>query len=150
MGYRLPRCFACAIAVMAAMALAHMPAPLAAQQPLVEDEVLSFVEGLQNGTLPPALASEDCRRQMEQDPGIADFLQVMATYLEVPEAMALSAFCTALVRAVRAGDLTAGGLAVVARQKMDAAMLLEVGRILRAVHFSHRLTTTASAAGDTP
>src|SRR3546814_5828774 len=69
----------------------------------------------------------------------------MAGFLEVPEDCALTAFCRALARAIKAGDVSADGIVLVSRDGRDPATALEIGSILRAVYFSHVVTTTASA-----
>ena len=131
-------------------ALAVLAPPSLAQAPFAEDDVRRMVDGLRDGTLSAAYVSDECRRSLEDDPAGKDLEQGMATFLEVPEDLALSAFCRALVQAIKAGELSADGLALVSRDGRDPATALEIGRILRAVYFSHVVTTTASAEGSKP
>jgi hypothetical protein len=131
-------------------ALAVQAPPSLAQAPFTEDDMRRMVDGLRDGTLSVAYASGECRRSLEDDPAGKGLEQVMATFLEVPEDLALSAFCRALVQAIKAGELSADGLMLVSRDGRDPATALEIGRILRATYFSHVVTTTASAEGSKP
>jgi hypothetical protein len=71
----------------------------------------------------------------------------MSTFLVVPEELALAATCQAIMRAVKADEIPVEALVVFSRGELNSAGLFEIGRILRAVYFSHRLTTTASVVG---
>lgn len=134
------------VLVLGALLAATAPPPGAAQPATEEEELRAFVEGLQNGTLPSALAIRECERDLAAADDAEDVRQFMAGYLDVPDDFALGAFCAALVRAIRNGELSAATVATIGREQMDAEFFFEFGRILRASHFSHHLTTTASAA----
>ena len=137
----------------AALTIASLPllaAPSLAQSSFVEDDIRRMVEGVRDGTLSVAFASDECRRGLEEDPGGKEIKEVMAGFLEVPEDFGLAAFCRALVQAIKAGDVSADAMVLVSRDGRDPATALEVGGILRAVYFSHVVTTTASAEGRKP
>lgn len=134
-----------ALAVAGLLAVAALPAPAAAQVP--EAEIRALTEGLQNGTLPLSLASEQCREDLAKGEDAQAIAEVMSTYLEVPEELALAATCQAIMRAIKANEVTADALLLFAQDELDAAGLFEAGRVMRAIYFSHRLTTTASASG---
>lgn len=144
MRWGLARYLAAAVLVASS---AWFTTPSLAQSPLVEDEIRSMVDGLRDGTLSVAYASDECRRGLQEEPDAKDLEEVMGTFLEVPEELALAAFCRALAQAIKAGELSAEGLVLVSRDGRDPATALEVGRILRAVYFAHVKTTTASAEG---
>jgi hypothetical protein len=134
-----------AVIFLAAAAMAQAPAPALAQQVSDEQDMRDLYDGLRNGTLPPAFVSEECRKYLadsEEDEGLDEFL---AGYLEVPVELGEAAFCASLVQAIKDGAVPLETLAVIARERHDAAMYREVGRLLRAVYFTHRSTTTASA-----
>lgn len=131
-------------------ALAVLAPPSLAQAPFAEDDIRRMVEGLRDGTLSVAFASDECRRSLEDDPAGKDLEEVMATFLEVPEDLALAAFCRALMQAIKSGELAADGLVLVTRDGRDPATALQIGRLLRATYFSHVVTTTASAEGSEP
>jgi hypothetical protein len=137
------------VAALTVASLAWLAAPSLAQ-PAFEDDIRSMVDGLRDGTLSIAFASDECRRGLEEDPAGNDIEEVMAGFLEVPEDFGLAAFCRALVRAIKAGDVSADGMVLVSRDGRDPATALEIGSILRAVYFSHVVTTTASAEGRKP
>ena len=118
--------------------------PASAQQSFSETEIRELFESLQNGTLRPSYASKECHLQLKSDPEGDPTREFMATFLEVPPEYALSAFCDALVLAIKTGDVTLEGLMLLAGQSNDAAMLLEAGRVLRAIFYLHRRTSTAS------
>lgn len=136
------------IALAAALlsSLAAAP-PTNAQDAFAEDDIRRMADGLRNGTLPVAVAADECRRGLDADPTAPDLREAFATFLEVPEDYGLAAFCRALAQAMKDGKITAEGMVLVSRDGSDAATALEVGRILRAVYFSHVVTTTASAEG---
>lgn len=142
---RLPR--SPAGMVLAATLLSPLIAvhPALGQQPFPEAEVRPLVEGLRSGRLASATAGADCTQRVEQDEGGNGIRQFMSTYLEVPEEQAVSAFCEALMRAIKAGTVSAEGLIVIARERRDAEGFREFGRLLRAVYFAHRLTPAAGA-----
>lgn len=133
-----------------AAALLSSPAavqPAMAQNPFAEDDIRRIVEGLRDGTYSVRYASDECQRGFGKDPAVQDLREVMSTFLEVPEDLAVAAFCGALAQAIKDGEITADGMLLVSRNGRDAASALEIGRILRAVYFSHVVTTTASAEG---
>lgn len=134
-----------ALAAAGLLAVAALPAPAVAQAP--EAEIRALTEGLQNGTIPLSLASEQCRQEIAAGEGPEEIAQFMSTFLVVPEELALAATCQAIMRAVKANEVTADALLIFAQDETDAAGLLEAGRVMRAIYFSHRLTTTASASG---
>jgi hypothetical protein len=150
MTFPMPR----SIAGMAlAVALVSSPTavqPALAQNIFAEDDIRRMVEGLRNGTYSVRYASEECQRGFGDDPAVQDLREVMSTFLEVPEDLAVAAFCDALAQAVKDGEVTADGMVLVSRNRRDAASALEVGSILRAVYFSHVVTTTASAEEGQP
>lgn len=127
-----------ALALALGLLVAGGPSPAAAQV-ADEDAFRSFVEGLRDGTLPPALAVRECQRELAAQEDSDSVRQMMAGYLEVPERLALEAFCQSLVRAVEAGDVTAETAIVLGRNRLDADFYQAFGRLLRAVHFSHHL-----------
>ena len=141
------RNLAYSLAVSAGLMFGGLAEPAVGQEWFSTTDITRLVEGLKNGTLSPAYVSSECERDVVQGPEGENLRQVISTYLEVPEPLAQGAFCRALVQAIRDGELTTEGLVKVARQKIDADTFLEVGRILRAVYFAHRRTTTASLEG---
>lgn len=141
------RLSAFASVVLAAVVLLQGSPPAAAQQGFDEQEIRTLVEGLRAGTISASFASEECRAHLQESEG-KDLAEVMAGYLEVPEDLALAAFCASLVQAIKSGTATLEGLLIIARQRDDPATFLEVGRLLRAIYFSHHMTTTASAEGE--
>lgn len=145
---RLLRAFARPLAIAVVLALAVGSDPAAAQ---VADEAAfrSFVEGVQNGTLPPALAERECQRELAGQEETDNVRQMMAGYLDVPEREALATFCASLVRAARAGEVTLETAGTLGRHQMDADFFQAFGRVLRAVHFAHDLTPGESVA-ETP
>ena len=149
MRWPLARDLVAALAV-ASLSLAWLATPSLAQTPLVEDDIRRMVDGLHDGTLSITYASDECRRSLEEDPGGKDIMEVMAGFLEVPEDFAPAAFCRALAQAIKVGDVSADSLVIVSREGRDPATALEIGRILRAVYFSHVVTTTASAEEGKP
>lgn len=138
------------VAALTVVSLPLLAAPSLAQSSFVEGDIRRMVEGLRDGTVSVAFASDECRRGLEEDPGGKEIKEVMAGFLEVPEDFGLAAFCRALVQAIKAGDVSADGMVLVSRDGRDPATALEVGSILRAVYFSHVVTTTASAEGRKP
>ena len=152
MKQHLPRRLPRVLTFLSALVLASLmilPAPATAQQPFSESEIRDLIEGLQNGTVRPSYVSEECRLEFQADPEGEGLREVMSTFLKVPPEIALSAFCDALVLAIKSGDLTLEGLVRIARQKNDPAMFLEVGHLMRAVFHAHRQTSTASLEGAT-
>jgi hypothetical protein len=142
------RCIAPGLLVLALMAL---PVPaVKAQSDLDSAEIRLLVEGLRNGTLSSAYASAECSRGVAEIPESKAVRQLMTTYLEVPHELALAAFCDGLMRAIVARDIGVDTLLAVNREEVDATMLREFGRILRAVYFAHRRATTASAEARLP
>src|SRR3546814_1012835 len=115
-------------ALVAAVTVASLPwlaAPSLAQPSFAEDDIRRMVEGLRDGTLSVTFASDECRRGLEEDPGGKDLKEAMAGFLEVPEDFALTAFCRALATAIKAGDVSAGGLVLVRRDGPDPLDALE-------------------------
>lgn len=137
-------------AALTVASLACLAAPSLAQPAFVEDDIRRMVDGLRDGTLSVTFASDECRRGLEEDPDGSDIKEVMAAFLEVPEDFGLAAFCRALAQAIKAGDVSADAMVLVSRDGRDPATALEIGSILRAVYFSHVVTTTASAEGRKP
>ena len=133
-----------ALAVVALAAFTQLPAQSAAQDALSDGEVRRLAEGLQQGSLSPAYVSGECQRHVEGSEEHVDLKQVMSTFLLVPETQAVAAFCDALVQAVKAGDLQGQTLAALPRITDDSALFLELGRVLRAVYFSHRIKLTGA------
>lgn len=148
MTLRLRRAFARALTVGALLAGVVAPETATAQAVADEDAFRSFVEGVQSGALPPALAIRECQRELEGQEEVDNVRQIMAGYLEVREAEALGVFCESLVRAVESDGMTAETAAVLGRQQMDAGFFQAFGRLLRAVHFARHLPATGSAAGN--
>lgn len=141
--------------LVAALAIAlpafcWLASPSPAQQEFDEDALRRMADGLRDGTISIDIASDECRRHFEGQPSGDGFDQAMAGFLEVPEDIAVAAFCRSLVKSIKAGDLSADGLALVNRNANDSATAFEVGRLLRAIYFSHVVTTTASAEGRKP
>lgn len=132
------------LGAMAVVLWATQPTLLAAQESLEESEIRDLVEGLQNGTLQPSFASEQCHLGLQDDPQGDDLREFVSGYLEVPPETALPAFCDALVQVIKARTITLESLLTVVRQQGEAAGFLEVGRLLRAVYFSHLRASTAS------
>jgi hypothetical protein len=133
---------------VAALLVTQTATPTAAQPSFDEKDIVRLVEGLRNGTMRPSFVSKECTQGMADTPDGEQLREVMATYLEVPDALALSAFCEALVQGIKTRDLTTEGLLLVSRQGKDAATFLEVGHFLRVIYFSHRLTTSVSLEGE--
>src|SRR3546814_4520026 len=102
-----------------------------------------------NGTMPSGLAGEECRRGMAATEDAEQLAQVFSAYLDVPEEAALGATCQALVRAIKAGDVSLDTLLLFTQPVTDSGELFEAGRLLRAIFLAHRLTTSASAEGET-
>ena len=145
---RLPQRLAYAFAVSAMALYIAAQAPADAQQIFAGQDIHKLVQDLRDGTLELSYASDQCRRDVMDDPDEQDIRQLMATFLDVPEDLSIQAFCTALVQALRDNELSEQTLLAVNHQIKDAGAFMEVGRLLRAVYFSHRLNTTASAAKD--
>jgi hypothetical protein len=145
---RWRRAIAAGLAVLALAALLLQPAR--AQSDLDAAAIRLLVEGLQNGTLSFSHASAECTRGLAEETDNENVRQVMATYLDVPDSIALSAFCDGLMRAIVSKDLGVDSLLAVNRKEPDATMLREFGRILRAVYFAHRRTTSVSAEARVP
>lgn len=143
MRQRLPKPWI-ALGAMVLVLWATQPTPVAATQPFVESEIRTLFEGLQNGTLQPSFASTQCHLGLRDDPQGDDLREIMAGYLEVPPETALPAFCDALVMVIRSRAITLESFLTIVRDRGDAASFLEVGRLLRAVYFSHLRTSTAS------
>lgn len=116
-----------------------------AQTGLDDVEIRLLVESLRNGTLSSADASAECALGIIETPESAALKRLMTTYLEVPQELALAAFCEGLMRAIMTRDIGVDTLLAVNRPEVDAAALREFGRILRAVYFAHRSATTVSA-----
>lgn len=142
------RALAPGLAALALAALLLQPAE--AQSDLDAAEIRLLVEGLQNGTLSFSYASAECARGLAEEADEENMRQVMATYLDVPDEIALAAFCDGMMRAIVAGDLGVDSLLAVNREKVDATMLREFGRILRVVYFAHRRSTSISAEARAP
>lgn len=121
-----------------------------AEDAFAEDDIRRMADDLRNGTISVSAAADECRRGLDEEPDAQEMREVFAAFLEVPEDYGLAAFCRALAQAIKDGELTAEGMVLVSRDGRDAATALEVGRLLRAVYFSHVVTTTASAEGRRP
>lgn len=132
------------LAAVAILAFVQLPSQAATQQASSEAEIQRLVAGLQDGSLSPAYVSGECQRHVEAEDDRKDLKQVMSTYLAVPETQAVTAFCDALAEAVKAGDLQGETLAALPRMENDATLFLELGRVLRAVYFSHRIKLTGA------
>src|SRR3546814_15383222 len=129
-------------------ALFALPAAGAAQAFQDEEEIRALAEGLRNGTIPLSIASEQCRQGIAAGEDPEEIAQFMSTFLVVPEELALAATCQAMMRAVKADEITVDALALFSDGQLDSAGLLEMGRLMRALQFTHRLQTPASAAGE--
>jgi hypothetical protein len=145
---RPPRHLAGSLIVAMLLAVSLPPAPATAQAFQDEENMQALADGLRNGTIPLSVASEQCRQEVAAGEGPEDIAQFMSTYLVVPEELALAAACQAIMRAIKADEISVDALVVFSRGELDSAGLFEIGRILRTVFFAHRLTTTASAAGE--
>ncbi|MPZ11116.1 MAG: hypothetical protein GEU89_13040 [Kiloniellaceae bacterium] len=145
--HRPPHRFAGTLIAAMLLALFALPAAAAAQAFQDEEEFRVLAEGLRNGTIPLSVASEQCRQEIAAGEGPEEIVQFMSTFLVVPEKLALAATCQAIMRAVKADEIPVEALVVFSRGELDSVGLFEIGRILRAVYFSHRLTTTASVVG---
>src|SRR3546814_9241813 len=91
--------------------------------------------------MPAGRAGEECRRGMAATEDAEQLAQVFSAYLDVPEEAALGATCQALVRAIKAGDVSLDTLLLFTQPVTDSGELFEAGRLLRAIFFAHRLTT---------
>lgn len=150
MAFLVPRRMA-AMALAAALATSVSAAqPARAQDAFAEDDIRRMADGLRSGTLSVSVAADECRRGLDAESSAQEMREVFAAFLEVPEDYGLAAFCRALAQAIKDGEITAEGMVLVGRAGDDAATALEVGRLLRAVYFSHVITTTASAEGRRP
>ena len=123
---------------------AALPAPAAAQQAFVEDELRELVEGLRNGTLRPSFVSRECELTIQDGADAEAVKHFIATYLQVPEALALSAICDAITLAIKDGEITVETLMLVNQEDDDAPKATEIGRLLRIIYFRHRETSTAA------
>ena len=138
-----PRCTAGGLVLLALTALC---APAVEAQTGLEDaEIRLLVESLRNGTLSSADASAECALGIGETRESGAMKRLMTTYLEVPEELALAAFCDGLMRAIMTRDIGMDTLLAANRPEVDATALREFGRILRAVYFAHRSATTVSA-----
>lgn len=135
---------ALAAALMASVSVAQ---PSRAQDALGEEDIQRMVDGLRNGTLSVSIAADECRRGLEAEPDAQAIREVFHAFLEVPESHSLVAFCRALALAIKDDKLTTKGLMLIRHDVKDPAQALEFGRLMRAVYFSHIITTTASAEG---
>jgi hypothetical protein len=132
------------LGAMAVVLWVTQPTPVAAEEPFEESEIRDLVEGLQNGTLRPSFASEQCQLGLRDNPQGEDLREITSGYLDVPPETALPAFCDALVRVIQSRTITLESLLTIVRKQGEAAGFLEVGRLLRAIYFSHLRASTAS------
>lgn len=141
-----------AVTALAAVLMASVSAaqPVTIQDAFADEDIHRMVDSLRKGTISVQAAADECRRGLEEDPSAQMMQEFFQAFLEVPENYGLAAFCRAITLAVKDGKVTAEGIALVGRNAGDAATALEVGRLMRAVYFSHIVTTTASAEGRLP
>src|SRR3546814_17717609 len=83
--------------------------------------------------MPSGLAGEECRRGMAATEDAEQLAQVFSAYLDVPEEAALGATCQALVRAIKAGDVSLDTLLLFTQPVPDSGELFAAGRLLRAL-----------------
>lgn len=135
-------------------ALSWSPAPALAQQDFTADDLQRMADGLRNGTVSVDFASDECQSALGEHPIRGDLQEIMAGFLDVPEGIAGEAFCRALMTGIKAGDVSVDRVAQMIAEGRDPASdpagALEFGRILRALYFSHIVTSTVSAEGNKP
>lgn len=148
--FLVPRTMATMALAVVLTTSASAAQPASAQDVFAEDDVRRMADGLRNGTISVSVAAEECSRGLDEESSAQEMREVFAAFLEVPETYGLAAFCRALAQAIKDGEITAEDMVLVSRDGNDAATALEVGRLLRAVYFSHVVTTTASAEGRRP
>src|SRR3546814_2569611 len=133
MGSSVPRRLATAAMLCALVAPLWAAPPAAAQRGYDEAEIRALFDGLRNGTMPSGLAGEECRRGMAATEDAEQLAQVFSAYLDVPEEAALGATCQALVRAIKAGDVSIDTLLLFTQPVTDSGELFEDGRLPRAI-----------------
>ena len=150
----VPRTIAAMALIAALLASLYAAQPAMAQDAFAEDDLRRMADGLRNGTISIDSASDECLTALEKHPIREDLQEVMAGFLEVPEGIAGEAFCRALMRGIKSGDVSVDRVAQMIEGGRNPAPnpagALEFGRLLRAVYFSHVVTTTASAEGRRP
>lgn len=146
----VPRTITAAALAVALLASVSAAQPARAQDAFAEDDIRLMVDSLRNGTISVPAAADDCRRALDEESSAPEMREVFAGFLEVPADYGLAAFCRALAQAIKDGKVSADSMVLVGRNGGDAATALEVGRLMRAVYFSHVVTTTASAEGQRP
>lgn len=150
MTFSVPRTIAGMALAAALMVSLFAAQPVRSQDAFAEEDIHRMVDSLRNGSISVPAVADECRRGLEEDPSAQMIQQFFRAFLEVPESYGLSAFCRAITLAVKDGKVTAEGIALVGRNGGDAVTALEIGRLMRAVYFSHVVTTTASAEGQRP
>lgn len=136
-------------AALAVVTLLGAPAqPALAQSGFGEDDIAKLVDGLKDGTLPAGLASAECQIGFEDEADYDDEVrEFMAAFLEVPDDLALKAFCDAMIRSIMEGNLTKEALILVSQGEEDRETAFEVGRFIRVVYFAHDRATLIAAPG---
>lgn len=130
-----------ALGTVAALWLTQTAVAAGEAQP--EEEMLGAVEGLRNGTLAPEDVNTACLASISASGDEHSYREVMAPFLEVPDDKAVPALCQALVRAISAETVSEETLRQILNPRDKDAEALEVGRLMRAVYFSHRRSATS-------
>jgi hypothetical protein len=136
-------------AILVAVTLLGAPGqPALAQSTFDEADIIKLVDGLKDGTLPAGLASAECQIGFEEEDSYDNEVrEFMAAFLEVPDDLALKAFCDAMISSIMGGSLTKEALILVSRGEENRETALEIGRFIRAVYFAHDRASLISAPG---
>lgn len=127
-----------ALASVGLLALAGATPTLAADDAFTTREMRQMVEHLRDGSITPADARASCLQALGAAGKSGDYREFISTFLDVSDDEALPALCRAVVNGITAGSLSEAQLMPAIDPTGDDSEVIEFGRLLRVLFFSHR------------